>query len=1404
MEVKVNNSEQNINLTLAQGENPINIQLRPSEPQDISVSLKPKSSPLEFAITPPIVRPIHFDLAPNVIKEIISGGSHLYDLYDVQADGNSVFGASADAVLVYGANGRWRAELPAELTITKNGEPVGTYKLRGGNQTIDIVVPTLVSQLSNDKGYVTEDELDLALRGIKGVQFFVVDVLPTPSMDTLGGIYLVRKSGGASGNYYEEYITITRGSNYVWEKIGDTLINLSGYATKEDLEDAVDESRGYTDNKHEEVKNYIEEVRQDVIASVEDTIETTTGLINSTQEHLAQVESDLQATGERLDAEAERLLNIKAELDGELTRVGVEIDETNASIESVAIRVDENSGTIGEVKETMDATNLTLTETVTKLNENTGNIVQLRNEMDGIDETIVSVIDSQLSDEDSQITQSIGLVVDNKTQSIELAVKAIREGTDESTVAWVGQKIDAADEEIKTSIETMIYGEGYTETQTIGQIIDGKKDEITTYVLQSEELVGEDGLISQSIDGAYTEWGIDSIKNSVSFIEGVLSEDGELINVSTRFSTIEQGLDSIQLVVGESSGYGGETILDKFSAISLEIDRIGLVVSEGSNYAAIVAQINEATGEGEVLIEADKIHLLGETVADQLTAQSATIGNLTLTNAIVSGTINANAGNIGGWQIGPANEKGTYLYGGNLTLSSQGYIKNQQGDKVHYTLNNDGSGSLADGNIWWDNEGALYFSEDAIVVPDNSDISQGKALAQLISDVSKVLSMFDIDAANNAVYVKGDRNFYAFGEITALGQGTGGSGGGSGEGGADLLDVWISIAGNTDAYKDYQVNASHLTAYLTRAQIQETYATKEDLENIDIPTLTESDPIFKASAAYGITSADIANWNSMTSNVGTITGIKMNGVTVGTSGVVDLGTVITAHQDLSGYATQSWVEGKGYITSAAIPTTYAWSAITGKPNTLGGYGITDAYTASTIDGKLSGYLPLSGGTISGAVSSPLNINTSATNEVGLRFNMSGSAKAWVGYTPNTGAYLYSYGEGNGTHKLGLTDAGVGFLDSNTLIHSGNIGSQSVNYATSAGSAATATRTRYIETQAYDGSKWYADEYRLYAKWVNANILGLEVEGGYPILVNQATKLQTARTLWGQSFDGTGEVNGNILITKFEGNASAGDIIFQSSPNINGFKISSVYSGWASRQDLVFYSSNNTTDPYTPSWRETMRITHTGNVGIGTTAPAYKLAVNGTCSSSLSSGSSDAMFYGVRTDINRAIGLGIGTSNNRGIYDNNLGWVFKITTSDVIELGAGYTVNVPGNIVASGEITALGSSSSSDIRLKNIVGRPTPLLLEDIAKLNVISFKWNHRENDKRLKIGLVAQEVQEILPELVGVDGSNFLTLDYSTFGGVVGVMNTKEILSVKSEVEVLKDRVSALENEMERRKIYG
>ena len=102
------------------------------------------------------------------------------------------------------------------------------------------------------------------------------------------------------------------------------------------------------------------------------------------------------------------------------------------------------------------------------------------------------------------------------------------------------------------------------------------------------------------------------------------------------------------------------------------------------------------------------------------------------------------------------------------------------------------------------------------------------------------------------------------------------------------------------AYIKHKPTIPSLSGYATEQWVtQQNYLT----------SYTETDPIFTASAAHGITSSDISNWNSKTSNVGTITGITMNGASKGTSGVVNLGTVITAHQSLTDYVQKSQTSG---------------------------------------------------------------------------------------------------------------------------------------------------------------------------------------------------------------------------------------------------------------------------------------------------------------------------------------------------------------------------------------------------------------------------------------------------------------------------------------------------------------
>lgn len=96
-------------------------------------------------------------------------------------------------------------------------------------------------------------------------------------------------------------------------------------------------------------------------------------------------------------------------------------------------------------------------------------------------------------------------------------------------------------------------------------------------------------------------------------------------------------------------------------------------------------------------------------------------------------------------------------------------------------------------------------------------------------------------------------------------------------------------------------------------------------------------------------------------------------------------------------------------------------------------------TDDVVDGK---YLPITGGIINTAATTPLNIKNTQSDptEVGIRFMYNNDSKGWIGYNTQSGTTLYTY---NGAHKLGVKDDGIAYVDSNTLIHSGNIKDQYV-------------------------------------------------------------------------------------------------------------------------------------------------------------------------------------------------------------------------------------------------------------------------------------------------------------------------------------------------------------------------
>lgn len=158
----------------------------------------------------------------------------------------------------------------------------------------------------------------------------------------------------------------------------------------------------------------------------------------------------------------------------------------------------------------------------------------------------------------------------------------------------------------------------------------------------------------------------------------------------------------------------------------------------------------------------------------------------------------------------------------------------------------------------------------------------------------------------------------------------------------DAINSFNEIIAFLDGIKDTQDLSSII------ASIEQQIAGKQDTIS-DLATI-------RSGAAKGATALQ-----SYTEKyTGTITGIKMNGASKGTSGVVDLGTVITAHQDISGKADKSSLAkvatSGSYDDLSNKPTIPSeqvnadWNATSGKAQILNKPTIPSAVTESTVSG----------------------------------------------------------------------------------------------------------------------------------------------------------------------------------------------------------------------------------------------------------------------------------------------------------------------------------------------------------------------------------------------------------------------------------------------------------------------
>ena len=233
---------------------------------------------------------------------------------------------------------------------------------------------------------------------------------------------------------------------------------------------------------------------------------------------------------------------------------------------------------------------------------------------------------------------------------------------------------------------------------------------------------------------------------------------------------------------------------------------------------------------------------------------------------------------------------------------------------------------------------------------------------------------------------------------------------------------------------------------------------------------------------------------------------------------------------------------------------------------------------------------------------------------------------------------------------------------------------------------------------------------------------------------------------------------------------------------------------------IIYTSIGTDTPYlgfgvatsgsSSSASEYMRITSGGNVGINTDNPNGRLAIKAEVSDTPSlvfkneiGGPSTAIsnyvsaaqtftMFGTNVYVNSTANLSRFDASKQScgiLLDEGL---FRVLTGPTnSNPSTRMSISSTGETTFSSSVTATAFFQSSDLRKKDIIKKEN----------DVVYFTWKDGE-DKREKVGYIAQEVQKYMPNAVNEDTNGMLSVDY------IQVLVSK-ILVMEKEIENLKNR---------------
>lgn len=221
----------------------------------------------------------------------------------------------------------------------------------------------------------------------------------------------------------------------------------------------------------------------------------------------------------------------------------------------------------------------------------------------------------------------------------------------------------------------------------------------------------------------------------------------------------------------------------------------------------------------------------------------------------------------------------------------------------------------------------------------------------------------------------------------------------------------------------------------------------------------------------------------------------------------------------------------------------------------------------------------------------------------------------------------------------------------------------------------------------------------------------------------------------------------------------------------------------------------------PTGDGTIAVDGSSNVGIGTTSPSSKLHVNGevtvdvtagyeltftgASAANIRHGSSNQDIYLLAAS-GGDIRLGVGATNNVVVVTAGAA-ANTLTIDSAGEVGIGDST--PSyELEVNGDVAAAAYYYTSDVSLKKDI-KPLTTTLDKVLQLQGVTYYWKD-PRDPSLQIGLIAQDVEKLFPELVSTseDGTKYVDYARLTVPLIEAVKGQqKEIDELRAEIERLK-----------------